>query len=309
MAGDDAEAARWFRKAAEQGNATGEYSLGEMYASGRGVKKDYKEASKWIQKAADQGEVRAQTDLGAMYLLGLGVNQNDKKAFQLTRMAAEQGSAAAEFGLGTMYSRGQGVPRDLTEAANWYTKAVDQGNPDAMNNLSWLLATGTNPSDRNPRAAIELALRATRVTQERRPEYFDTLANAYFANQQYAEALGAIQKALLLKPDHIGYQQLFQKLSGTHPGIAGFSRDCPARAAEHRINSTGGRLHSGSRTLVRTLVRHRDRGRTGRSGWTSSRAQHGEIRESGGRRESSRRHTKLDIPPRSERRDAGRSER
>jgi len=34
---DDAEAARWFRLAAEQGNALAQYNLGFIYDSGRGV--------------------------------------------------------------------------------------------------------------------------------------------------------------------------------------------------------------------------------------------------------------------------------
>jgi TPR repeat protein len=33
---DDAEAVKWFRRAADQADAAGEYFLGEMYATGRG---------------------------------------------------------------------------------------------------------------------------------------------------------------------------------------------------------------------------------------------------------------------------------
>jgi len=230
---DDAEAVRWFRKAAEQRNAAGEYSLGEMYATGRGVGKDYSQAARWIQKAADQGDVRALTNLGAMYLLGLGVTQDEKKAFRLIRLAAEQGFAAAEFGLGRMYSRGQGIPRNLSEAVKWYTKGADQGDPDSMNNLSWLLATGTNHGDRNPREAVDLALRATRATQERVPQYFDTLANAFYANGQYGEALGAEQKALLLQPDNKGYQQL----SSNYQEIVKVSSPSKQQSGQARIGS------------------------------------------------------------------------
>ena len=37
IAADDAEAVKWFRKAAEKGDAAGEYSLSEMYLTGRRV--------------------------------------------------------------------------------------------------------------------------------------------------------------------------------------------------------------------------------------------------------------------------------
>ena len=43
---DVAEAIKWYRKAAEEGNAEGEYSLGGKYDSGDGVSQDYTEALK-----------------------------------------------------------------------------------------------------------------------------------------------------------------------------------------------------------------------------------------------------------------------
>jgi TPR repeat protein len=52
VAADDAEAAKWFRRAAEQSDAAGEYSLGEMYLTGRGVSADSAEAAKWMRRAA-----------------------------------------------------------------------------------------------------------------------------------------------------------------------------------------------------------------------------------------------------------------
>jgi uncharacterized caspase-like protein len=52
---DYAEALKWYRKAADQGYADGQYALGFMYENGRGVTQDYAEALKWYRKAADQG--------------------------------------------------------------------------------------------------------------------------------------------------------------------------------------------------------------------------------------------------------------
>ena len=37
---DDKEAVKWYRKAAEQGDASSQYLLGWMYSNGRGVIKD-----------------------------------------------------------------------------------------------------------------------------------------------------------------------------------------------------------------------------------------------------------------------------
>ena len=49
---DDAEAVTWYRKAAEQGPALAQASLGEMYKLGRGVPQDTAEAAAWYCKAA-----------------------------------------------------------------------------------------------------------------------------------------------------------------------------------------------------------------------------------------------------------------
>ncbi|MYE36659.1 MAG: sel1 repeat family protein [Rhodobacteraceae bacterium] len=50
-----AEAARWFRLAAEQGYAEAQYCLATMYESGEGVAWGYEEAIKWYEHAARQG--------------------------------------------------------------------------------------------------------------------------------------------------------------------------------------------------------------------------------------------------------------
>jgi uncharacterized protein len=60
---DEAEAVKWYRKAAEQGLAVAQYFLGVMYANGSGVTKDETEAVKWHRKAADQGDERAKAAL------------------------------------------------------------------------------------------------------------------------------------------------------------------------------------------------------------------------------------------------------
>ena len=56
-------AARWYRKAADQGNADAQFSLASMYEHGRGVDKDFTVAVKWYRKAAEQGDANAKKKL------------------------------------------------------------------------------------------------------------------------------------------------------------------------------------------------------------------------------------------------------
>jgi hypothetical protein len=55
-----------FRKAAEQGNAFAQYSLGYAYANGRGVPKDNEKAKEWYRKSAAQGDEGAKKRLAEL---------------------------------------------------------------------------------------------------------------------------------------------------------------------------------------------------------------------------------------------------
>jgi TonB family protein len=61
-------AAKWYLKAAEQGNSEAQYALGLMYQTGKGVEINEQEAKKWNSMAAQQGHSRAQANLLRIYL-------------------------------------------------------------------------------------------------------------------------------------------------------------------------------------------------------------------------------------------------
>ena len=61
MSQDEAEAARWYRLAAEQGTAIAQNNLGVMYANGLGVPQDDVTAYMWFNLAAATGDEDART--------------------------------------------------------------------------------------------------------------------------------------------------------------------------------------------------------------------------------------------------------
>ena len=142
VARDPAEAVRWYRKAAEQDNARAQCNLGFMYGTGKGVAQDSVEAVRWYRKAAEQGDVRAQDNLGIMYDHGKGIAQDLVEAVRWYRKAAEQGDAKAQCNLGFMYDRGRGVAQDPIESVHWYRKAAEQGNARAQCSLGFIYDTG-----------------------------------------------------------------------------------------------------------------------------------------------------------------------
>ena len=102
-----------------------------MYATGNGVPKDTKAAVKWYRKAAEQGDAYGQNGLGLMYANGRGVPQDFKEAVKWYRKAAEQGLPAAQYNLGAMYYKGEGVARDYVTAYAWWNIAAANGYADA----------------------------------------------------------------------------------------------------------------------------------------------------------------------------------
>ena len=66
MKQDYAQALRWIRASAEQGNVLGELNLGILYADGLGVPRDPSEGRRWFEKAAAAGNEAAETRLARL---------------------------------------------------------------------------------------------------------------------------------------------------------------------------------------------------------------------------------------------------
>ena len=149
---NDTVAVKWYRLAAEQDYAEAQVNLGLMYVKGEGVRQDYSEAVRWFRKAAYQGHADAQVALGVMYHNGTGVPQNYPEAVHLYGLAAEQGNAVAQYNLGETFYNGMGVPQDYSEAVRWFRKAADQGDAAAQVALGVMYAQGLGVQQNNVEA-------------------------------------------------------------------------------------------------------------------------------------------------------------
>jgi len=106
----------------------------EFNPSGKVKERDYREA-KWWREAAEKGDAESQYHLGNSYENGFGVQRDEAEAVKWYRKAAEQGNADAQSYLGFMYQFGRGVTTDIDEARKWYQKAADQGDEAAKEQL------------------------------------------------------------------------------------------------------------------------------------------------------------------------------
>ena len=156
---DVTEAAKWFRKSAEQGYMIGQYNIGLMYELGRGIGKDVNEAIRWYRKAADQGYQNAKDKLAKLSDTGTTLSKteikyyvdkadkyykekNFQEALKNYLIAANAGDDYAQNWVGWMYQYAEGVERNYEGAYRWHLKAAENGNVYSMNSLGILFEKG-----------------------------------------------------------------------------------------------------------------------------------------------------------------------
>ena len=74
--------------------------------------------------------------------------------------------------------------------------AIEPNNGNALSNLAWVFATSPDDSLRNGPKAVQLAKQALRISGDRIPIVFRTLAAAYAENSQFAEAIQTAQQGV-----------------------------------------------------------------------------------------------------------------
>jgi hypothetical protein len=258
VAKNEAEAVKWYRKAADQNFAAAQYALGLCYRNGQGVAKDYLEAAKWHRKAANQNFALAQNDLGVDCANGIGVAKDEVEAVIWYRKAADQNLALAQDNLGGCYAGGRGVTKDEVEAVKWYRKAAEQGNAGAQNDLAWILATSTNSAVRDGADAVIFAEKAVAATNRRNPGCLDTLAAAYAEVGQFEGAVSTEQEAIAFlqteaqKDDYRSRLKLY-KAKAPYQG-----QDIPALPSHH-FNDYANVVSSATASRLDSVLQNNER--------------------------------------------------
>ncbi len=123
--GDYQSAFPLVRVMAEKGYLQYQTYLAQMYADGRGTRKNLKEAADWYQVAAKRGSREAQSQLGRMYFQGIGVPQSFENARRLLEQSSDVGESALL--LGKMYADGLGTEKNYEKAIEYFKRADSAG--------------------------------------------------------------------------------------------------------------------------------------------------------------------------------------
>ena len=142
-------------------NAEVQFGLGLKFASGAGAAQDYAQAADWYRKAAEQNHSLAQFNLGTMYANGQGVAQDDAQSVVWFGRAANLGDAGGQFNMGrccqraSMDGRPADAPEARIEAYKWFQLAAAQGykNADGAYATLTIKMTRADVAEANQRVA------------------------------------------------------------------------------------------------------------------------------------------------------------
>ncbi|XP_042406303.1 ERAD-associated E3 ubiquitin-protein ligase component HRD3-like [Zingiber officinale] len=195
---DHAKALLWFSKSAEKGDPRAMELLGEMYARGAGIEKNYTKAFECFTLASRHKYYSAYNGLGYLYVKGYGVaTKNYTKAREYFEKAAANKEPGGHYNLGVLYLKGIGVKRDIAAARNFFLMAANAGQPKALYQLARLFQKGIG-FKKNLQVATELY----KTVAERGP--WSSLSR--WALESYLK--GDVGKSLLLyyRMAELGYE-------------------------------------------------------------------------------------------------------
>lgn len=114
-----------YMAAAEQGNASAEFCLGDMYRTGALGYVDNEMALEYYSSAGDKGHAEAIHNLGYIHECVYGTKKDYKEALKYYQQAADLGNALSYIAVGSMYHQGLGIRKNLAKANANYTKAME----------------------------------------------------------------------------------------------------------------------------------------------------------------------------------------
>ena len=123
---------RSLERAADQGLATAQATLGMIYFTGIGTPRDPQEAIRWCSMASRQKLPLGMFYLGMAYSAGDGLRRNDDFSIRWIGSAAERGLIMAQLTLGMKLALGDGVKRNLDLGVQWLRQAANSGSAEAQ---------------------------------------------------------------------------------------------------------------------------------------------------------------------------------
>jgi len=145
--GEYPQSFEWAEKVQDQ-SPRARYLLGELYASGQGVKQNDKAAFNAFEKAGEEGYADAQYMTAWCYESGIGTRKNPEQAIKWYQRAALNNNVPAKHSLGALLVQQNSTPSSLRNGQNWLIEAARAGYDESSLLLGQLLQESEQPDDK-----------------------------------------------------------------------------------------------------------------------------------------------------------------
>lgn len=132
------EARHVAEQACDGGSADSCVTVGWLYDTGHGVRRDESRAASFYQRACEGGSAQGCLNLGADYDAGKGVAPDHAQAAALFQKACDGGSAEGCGDLGELYTKGVGVAQDSAKGTLLLQRGCSDGDQQACSQLTKL---------------------------------------------------------------------------------------------------------------------------------------------------------------------------
>ncbi len=191
-AASEAEACRWFEKAAQRKIPAAQHFFGDCLAQGINRPVDSLAAIDWYKKAAAVGHLISFCSAADLYIKGKGVAKDVQQGIALCAQAAQNEAPLAMLKLANYYREGTDVEQNLAAARYWYQQAAERHSHEAQYHLGVMLSEGQG-GEPDPNAA--LVWLETAASEGYAPAYLPTAK--LYANAKPVAETGA------LAPEHL----------------------------------------------------------------------------------------------------------
>jgi len=211
-----AEYLQAFQKNFPSDDAEAQFQLGSLLYQQEFFAEAIEHYQQALRSKPDKAEAReAQFGVARAYRQ-MGNTSKAAEYLQAVQKSFPIDNADAQYELASAFYQHQFFP----EAINHYQQAL-RLKPDmaeAQNDLAWLYATCDDLKYRDPKAALEHARRAVDLTHWQQAGVIDTLAEALYSDQQFAEAVKVQTKTIQLDPhnqEFLDHMARYQKAANS----------------------------------------------------------------------------------------------
>jgi len=193
---------------------------------------DYATALKVWLPQAQEGDATAQTYVGEIYEKGLGLQPDYVLAAQWYRKAAEKGYARAQVNLGHLYEKGLGVEKDPSKALNWYRKA--SGLSEGISIESASVSTETQKELEELKKEVEVRKRESESLREQLRRTQDQLEQTRKELERRKSAVETEQQRLEETREELERKKQLAESSGDEAEIKRLEQQLTKREAEFK---------------------------------------------------------------------------